>query len=158
MLTRILAVGKLKEAYWQEAFQDYSRRLAAYTRLEVVEVPEQTIPKGASPAKEAKIMALEGEAILERIRGGSVVVLDRQGMALDSLELAQWLEERVLEGRGEITWVLGGPLGLDASVKAKADLLLSLSRLTFPHQMARLLLMEQIYRCFRIMRHEPYHR
>jgi 23S rRNA (pseudouridine1915-N3)-methyltransferase len=103
-------------------------------------------------------MALEGEAILERIRGGSVVVLDRQGMALDSLELAQWLEERVLEGRGEITWVLGGPLGLDASVKAKADLLLSLSRLTFPHQMARLLLMEQIYRCFRIMRHEPYHR
>lgn len=159
-MIRILAIGRLREKYWQDAAADYIRRLRPYARLEIVEIPEAGIPAAASPAEEAKAMDLEGRAILERLEkhSGPVVVLDRLGKALDSLELAAWLQGQALQGRGNIAWVIGGPLGLSPAVLERADLVLSFSRMTFPHQMMRLILLEQIYRSFRIMKNEPYHK
>lgn len=160
MIMRILAVGKLREKHWQDAAYDYARRLRPYARLEIGEIPEARIPQDASLAEEEIAMSQDAFAIHERLsrHSGPVVVLDRKGRAMDSLELARWLQTGLLEGRNEIAWVIGGPLGLASSVLDRADLVLSLSRMTFPHQMARLMLMEQIYRSFKIMHHEPYHK
>jgi 23S rRNA (pseudouridine1915-N3)-methyltransferase len=160
MILRIVTVGRLRERYWQEAVSDYVRRLRPYGRVEIVEIPEARIPDNASPAEEGKAMEQEAEGILARLKKqeGPVVVLDRKGKALDSLELADWLGEQILKGPAEITWIIGGPLGLHHSILKRADLVLSFSRLTFPHQMMRLILLEQIYRSFRILHHEPYHK
>jgi 23S rRNA (pseudouridine1915-N3)-methyltransferase len=159
MIIRVIAVGKLKERYWQEGVAEYARRLRPYARLEIEEVPEARLNDDASSAKTKKAMAVEGEAILGCLRqSGLVVALERQGRAMDSLELAGWLERQVLDGKKEIAWVIGGSQGLAPSVMKRAGLVLSLSTLTFPHQMVRLILLEQIYRCFRIIYGEPYHR
>ena len=160
MLLRIISVGRLREKYWQDSVADYMRRLRPYARLETIEVPEARVSDGATTAEGAKAMAQEGEAILEKIkkREGPVIVLDRQGQALDSIELAAWLEGQLLQGNSDLAWVIGGPLGIAPSVLERADLVLSFSRMTFPHQMMRLILLEQIYRSFRIMRNEPYHK
>jgi 23S rRNA (pseudouridine1915-N3)-methyltransferase len=160
MILKIIAVGRLRERYWQDGTADYIRRLRPYCRLEIIEISEARIPENASPAEEKSAMAEEAEAILSRLKNprGSVVALDREGRSLDSLELADWLEEQILDGRGEITWIIGGPLGLDQSILDRVNLILSFSKLTFPHQMMRLILLEQIYRSFRIIRHEPYHK
>lgn len=165
MILRIVAVGRLRERYWQDALSDYVRRLQPYARLEIIDVPEARIHESASAAEEEKAMAQEAEGILARLKRqkqerqeGPVVALDRNGKALDSLELADWLGEQLLNGPAEIAWIIGGPLGLHPSILKRADLVLSFSRLTFPHQMMRIILLEQIYRSFRIMHHEPYHK
>lgn len=164
MILKIITVGRLREKYWQDALSDYIRRLQPYARLDIIEIPESRIPESASSAEEEKAMAQEAEGILTRLKRkgkeqeGPVVVLDRRGKALDSLELADWLGKQLLEGPAEIIWIIGGPLGLHSSILKRADLVLSFSRLTFPHQMMRLILLEQIYRSFRILRHEPYHK
>lgn len=160
MIIRIIAVGRLRERYWQDAFSEYERRLRPYARLEVMEVPEARLPENPSTAEVKRSLEREAEAILERLKEhtGPIIVLDRQGRALDSLELAAWLRRQLLEGRKEAQWVVGGPHGLAQAVLQRADLILSFSRMTFPHQMMRLILLEQIYRGFRIMRHEPYHK
>jgi 23S rRNA (pseudouridine1915-N3)-methyltransferase len=160
MIIKIVAVGKLREKHWQDAVSDYVRRLRPYARLEMVEISEARIPERASPAEERRTLDQEASAILERLKDhdGPVIVLDRQGIAVDSLELSAWLETQALEGRNEMAWVIGGPLGLASSVLERADLILSFSRMTFPHQMMRPILLEQIYRSFRIMHHEPYHK
>jgi 23S rRNA (pseudouridine1915-N3)-methyltransferase len=153
-------VGKLKEKHWQDAVSDYAHRLRPYVRLEMVQIPEARIPERASPAEERIALEEEASDILERLKDhdGPVIVLDRQGIALDSLQLSAWLKTRALEGGNEMAWVIGGPLGLASSVLERADLILSFSRMTFPHQMMRSILLEQIYRSFRIMHHEPYHK
>ncbi|MFB3765109.1 MAG: 23S rRNA (pseudouridine(1915)-N(3))-methyltransferase RlmH [Methanotrichaceae archaeon] len=160
MIIRIIAVGKLRETYWQDGLADYTKRLQPFARVEIIEIPDIRIPEKASAADGAKVMAKEGDAILERLRRhtGIVVALDRHGRTPDSLELAGWLEKQMLDGRKEIAWIIGGPLGLAEKVMLRADLVLSFSRLTFPHQMMRIMLLEQIYRSFRIIHHEPYHK
>lgn len=160
MILRIIAVGKLKEKYWRQGVEEYANRLRPYVRLEIAEVTEARMPEGASNAEKERVMEQEAEIILE-ILGKTetlAIALDRKGKSLDSEWLAKFLEVQILEGSKEITWIIGGPLGLAPSVIERADLVLSFSRLTFPHQMMRLILLEQIYRSFRIMRHEPYHR
>jgi len=123
-------------------------------------VPEAHIKEAASPAEEMKAMQEEALAILEKLKrhSGPVIALDRMGKALDSPELASWLHKTILEGRGEAAFVIGGPLGLAPEVTERADLVISFSRMTFPHQMMRIILLEQIYRSFRIMHGEPYHK
>ncbi len=162
MILKIITVGRLRERYWQDALSDYIRRLQPYAWLDIIEIPESRIPESASAAEEEKAMAQEAEGILARLsrqkQDSPVVILDRKGKALDSLELADWLGKQILDGPAEITWIIGGPLGLHSSILKRADLVLSFSRLTFPHQMMRLILLEQIYRSFRILRHEPYHK
>ena len=160
MIIRIIAVGKLREMYWQDGAADYVRRLQPYARTEIIEIPDVRVPENASPADEARVVAKEGDAILDKLKKhmSTVVALDRHGKTPDSLELAGWLEKQMLDGKNEITWIIGGPLGLSQQVISGADLVLSFSRLTFPHQMVRLMLLEQIYRSFRIIHHEPYHK
>ncbi len=160
MIIRIIAVGKLRERYWQDGVADYAGRLRPYGRVEIIEIPEARVPENASLAEEEMAMAQEAKCILSRLKkqDGPTVVLDRTGQALDSTELADWLGKQLLEGPAATTWIIGGPLGLHPSILKRADLVLSFSRLTFPHQMMRLILLEQIYRGFRILRHEPYHK
>ncbi|MGV8175823.1 MAG: 23S rRNA (pseudouridine(1915)-N(3))-methyltransferase RlmH [Methanothrix sp.] len=157
---RIIAVGRLREKYWQDAAAEYAKRIRPYARLEVEEVAESRLKDGASEAEEKKAMQEEGRAILEKLKGhdGMVVALDRMGKSLDSLQIAEWLGEMVLEGQKEVAFLIGGPLGLAPEVLRRADHMLSFSRMTFPHQMMRVILLEQIYRGLRIMHHEPYHR
>ena len=159
MILRVIAVGRLRERYWQEAAADFTRRLRPYSRLDVVEIPAHT-KETATLAEEKKAMAEEGRAVLEKLKqhSGLSVVLDRGGQSFDSVQLATWLNERILAGTGEVAFVIGGPLGLAPAVLERADLVLSFSQLTFPHQMMRIILLEQIYRSFRIMHHEPYHK
>jgi 23S rRNA (pseudouridine1915-N3)-methyltransferase len=159
MILRVIAIGKLKERHWQEGVADYSRRLKPYARMELLEIPEARIPEGGA-SEETEAMAEEARAILEKLdkKGGLTIALDRQGKEMSSLDLSHWLQKEILYGKSEINWVIGGPLGLSPLVLGRADLVLSFSRMTFPHQMARLMLMEQIYRSFRIMKGEPYHR
>ncbi len=159
MIIRIIAVGRLREGFWQDAASDYIRRLRPYARLEMVEVAISS-KEAASPAAEIRAMEAEGAAILEKLKrhSGPVIVLDRTGYALDSQQLAKRLEQLILEGKSEAAFIIGGPLGLAPAVLDRADLLLSFSPMTFPHQLMRVILLEQIYRSFRIMHHEPYHK
>ncbi len=160
MILKIVAVGKLREKHWRDAVSDYIRRLRPYGRLEMVEVSEARIPERASLAEERAALDQEAFAILEKLKDckGPVIVLDRQGIALDSVELSEWMQTQILDGKNEMAWVVGGPLGLGSTVLDRSDLILSFSRMTFPHQMMRPILLEQIYRSFRIMHHEPYHK
>ncbi len=160
MNLRILAVGKLRESYWHDGVADYIRRLRPYARIDIIEIPEARIPENASHADEESAMARESEIILARLKKheGPVIALDRQGKSLDSMELAEWIKKQMLDGKSEIAWIIGGPLGLAPQVVVRANLVLSFSKLTFPHQMVRLMLVEQIYRSFRILHHEPYHK
>lgn len=145
MQMRIIAVGRIRERFWQEAASHYIKRLAPYTRLEVVEVREE------GPLK-------EGREILAHLCGGLTVALDERGESMSSLELASWLRRRIVDGCGGINWMIGGPEGLSQEVLDRSDLRLSLSRMTFPYQLARIILLEQLYRAFRIIKNEPYHR
>lgn len=153
-------MGRLREKYWQDASADFARRLRPYARLEMVDVSEAHIKEAASPAEEKKAMQEEALAILDKLKrhGGPVIALDRRGLALDSPGLAEGLHKMILEGKTEVAFVIGGPLGLAPEATQRSDLLLSFSKMTFPHQMMRVILLEQIYRSFRIMNHEPYHK
>jgi 23S rRNA (pseudouridine1915-N3)-methyltransferase len=160
MIIRIIAVGRLRERYWQDAASDFIRRIRPYSRLQIEEVAEAHIKENASFAEEAKVMQDEGRAILERLKehSGPVVALDRLGKSLDSLQVGQWLQKITLDGQAEAAFVIGGPLGLAPDVLKRSDMTLSFSKMTFPHQMIRVILLEQIYRGFRIMHREPYHK
>ncbi len=154
MRLTIVAVGKLKERHWREADAEYAKRLAPYARLETIEVPDRDVT-----ADEARARATEGAGILRAIpEGASVVALDVTGRALSSAEFARWLEMHGIEGRSHVAFVVGGAAGLHADVLARADERISLGPMTLPHQLARVVLMEQLYRAFRIIRGEPYHR
>lgn len=159
MILRIIAVGRLRESFWQDAAADYIRRLRPYTRLETIQVAASS-KEASSPGEERMAMEREGASILEKLKrhSGPVIVLDRKGEALDSQQLAEKLQGMILEGKAEAAFVIGGPLGLAPAILERADLILSFSMMTFPHQMMRIILLEQIYRSFRIMHHEPYHK
>jgi 23S rRNA (pseudouridine1915-N3)-methyltransferase len=160
MILRLIAVGKLRERYWKEGVADYLQRLKPYAKLEILEVSEAKLPGRPLSNQEQKAKAKEAEAIIEIIDGlrGLIVALDRQGKVMDSLELARWLESQMVNDQKEINWIIGGHLGLDSSIIKKTDLSLSFSNLTFTRQMMRLIFLEQIYRCFKIIHNEPYHK
>lgn len=162
MILRIIAVGRLKERHWQDGCADYATRLGRYARLELIEVPEAHMPERGTGSQEERAVLDEGRHILEKLdrkKDGSIVIaLDRTGRSSDSVELAGFIKKEMISGRRDIAWIIGGPAGLSGEVLARADHIISLSRLTFPHQMARLILLEQLYRCMRIINLEPYHR
>lgn len=155
----IIAVGKIKENYLREGIAEFQKRLRPYANINIIEVPDEKTPDNASDADNAIILAKEGQGILRYIENGTyVIVLDIQGKMLSSEELAHFLAERALNGQSKIAIIIGGSLGLSPEVKKRADYKLSFSRLTFPHQMMRLILFEQIYRAFRINQGAPYHK
>ena len=159
MRIRIVCIGKLKERYWSEAVEEYSKRLSRYCELEIVQLKEARLPDRASLADEQNVIFEEGQSILKNLKEGShVITLEIKGKELPSEGLAAYLGELQLEGKSDLTFVIGGSLGLSEQVSARADFRLSFSRMTFPHQMMRVILLEQIYRAFKILRNETYHK
>jgi 23S rRNA (pseudouridine1915-N3)-methyltransferase len=159
MQIRIIAVGKIKEKFLQEGIAEYEKRLRPYAKVQIVELAEEKRPQPASSATESAAMQKEGERILAAIpEGFSVISLDVKGQGWSSGELAAVFGEWELSGQNQLAFLIGGDLGLSPAVLARSNLRLSLSPMTFTHPMARLLLLEQVYRAFRILRGEPYHK
>jgi 23S rRNA (pseudouridine1915-N3)-methyltransferase len=160
MQIRIIAVGKIKEKYLQDGIAEYEKRLRPYTKLQVVELAEEKRPQSASsPAIESIAKEKEGDRILAAIPEGSIIIaLDMKGQSWSSEDLAGSFREWELSGQNQLVFVIGGDLGLSLVVLSRSNLRLSLSRMTFTHPIARLLLFEQVYRAFRILRGEPYHK
>jgi 23S rRNA (pseudouridine1915-N3)-methyltransferase len=159
MKITIIAVGKIKEKYFTGAIEEYAKRLSRYCKLELVEVADEKTPDGASEALELQIKEKEGERILQKIPDNAfVAALAIEGRMLDSEELADQMERWNVGGISHMIFVIGGSLGLAPSVLKRADYKLSFSKMTFPHQLMRVILLEQIYRSFRIRNHEPYHK
>jgi 23S rRNA (pseudouridine1915-N3)-methyltransferase len=159
MQVHTIAVGKIKEKYLQLGILEYEKRLRPYVKLQIIEISEEKRPASASPAVESAAKEKEGERILAAIPEGSyVIALDMQGQSWSSEDLAAAFREWELSGQNHLAFVIGGDLGLSPAVLARSGLRLSLSKMTFTHPMARLLLVEQVYRVFRILRGEPYHK
>jgi len=159
MQIRVIAVGRIKEKFLQEGIAEYEKRLRPYVKLQIVELAEEKRPQPASPANESAAIVKEGERILGAIPEGSfLITLEVHGESWSSEDLAALFGERELSGQNFLTFVIGGDLGLAPGVIARSNLRLSLSRMTFTHPMARFILMEQVYRAFRILRGEPYHK
>jgi 23S rRNA (pseudouridine1915-N3)-methyltransferase len=159
MQLQIIAVGKLKEKYWNDAIAEYSKRLGPYARLEIRELPDEKTPDSMSPAEEEQVKAREGERILAALKPDAhVVALAIDGETWTSEQLAAQLERQAVYGGGSIAFIIGGSLGLSPAVLSRADKRLSFGRMTYPHQLMRVLLLEQIYRAFKINRGEPYHK
>ncbi len=155
----VLCVGGLKESYWRDACAEYQKRLGAFCRLDVVELDEAPAPKKASDAQLQAVVDAEGKRILQKIpAGAAVAALCIEGKMMDSPELAERLSRMTVEGVSEIVFVIGGSWGLSDEVKRRAALRLSMSRMTFPHQLARVMLLEQIYRAFQISSGGKYHK
>ena len=159
MKITLIAVGKIKERYFEDAIREYSKRLSRYCRLEIIQVADEKTPDGASEALEEQIKEKEGRRILDQIREGAyVIALAVEGKQLDSLELAARMERLAVEGKSQLVFLIGGSLGLSKEVMRRADFALSFSAMTFPHQLMRVILLEQIYRSFRIRAGGPYHK
>jgi 23S rRNA (pseudouridine1915-N3)-methyltransferase len=155
----LICVGTLKESYWRDAADEYRKRLGKYCALTTDEVKEARAPSNPSPAEARTVKDAEGQSILRRVRSESLVVaLDARGAAFSSEAFAEKLAALPHEGISHVTFIVGGPLGLADAVLARADLRLSLSEMTLPHRMARVVLLEQIYRAFTILRGEGYHK
>ncbi|EOS33528.1 MAG: 23S rRNA (pseudouridine(1915)-N(3))-methyltransferase RlmH [Lachnospiraceae bacterium] len=155
----LVTVGKIKEKYFRDAIAEYQKRLSKYCRLEIVEVADEKTPDKASETEEAQIRQREAARILKAVRDNAYcIALTIDGKKRDSVNLATHIEQLGLSGKSNLVFVIGGSLGLHDSVVQRADETLSFSELTFPHQLMRVILLEQIYRCFRIINNEPYHK
>ena len=159
MKITVLCVGKIKEKYFTGAIEEYSKRLSRYCKPEIIEVADEKTPDGCSDALEQQIKAKEGERIKSALKGDEYVIsLAIEGKKLDSVAFAEKLEQIQVNGSSTIAFIIGGSLGLDKSILKESDYLLSFSDMTFPHQLMRVILCEQVYRCFRIINGEPYHK
>lgn len=158
MTVRIVCVGKLKERYFEDACAEFQKRLGRFCTLEIIELPDEKAPESLRPAEEDIVRDKEGKRILKAIGAKDfVVALAIDGKQMRSEEFAAFLEEKETEAR-PLTFLIGGSLGLSPEVYARANAKLSFSKMTFPHRIARLLLLEQIYRGFKILRNEAYHK
>ncbi|MEG1287465.1 MAG: 23S rRNA (pseudouridine(1915)-N(3))-methyltransferase RlmH [Clostridium sp.] len=155
----LITVGKLKEKYLKQAIDEYAKRLSRYCKLDIIELQDEKTPDNASDKEEIQIKEKEGRAILSKIKDNSyVVAMDLKGKQLTSEELSSFVEKCGVTGNSNIVFVIGGSLGLSDEVIRRADYKLCFSKMTFPHQLFRVMLLEQVYRAFRIMKNEPYHK
>ena len=154
-----ITVGKIKEKYFTMAIEEYAKRLSRYCKLGIIELADEKTPDNASALMEEQIKQKEGERILKAIKDDAyVIALAIEGKQLDSVELSEKLSRLGVDGNSHITFIIGGSLGLSKEVLARADYKLSFSKMTFPHQLMRVVLLEQIYRAYRIQNGEPYHK
>lgn len=159
MNVTVIAVGKLKEKYWTDAVKEYSKRLGSYCTLNIIELKESPLRANPSAADELAVKVAEGNDILSRIKPSDfVITLEIKGKGLSSEQLAEKIEDLAINGRSSLVFVIGGSLGLSPEVSKRSDFKLSFSAMTFPHQMMRVILLEQIYRSFKIIRNEAYHK
>ena len=155
----IIAVGKLKEKYLKQAIDEYSKRLSRYCKLEIIELPDEKTPDNASEKEEQQIKEKEGRLILSKIKDNSyVVAMDLKGKQITSEEFASFISNCGVTGNSNIVFIIGGSLGLSEGVIKRANYKLCFSKMTFPHQLFRVMLLEQVYRGFRITNNEPYHK
>lgn len=159
MKITILAVGKLKEKYWKQAISEYEKRLSAYSKIEIIEVPDEKAPENMSDKEIEKVKEKEGQRLLAKIKPqATVITLEIQGKMLSSEGLAEEMQRRMTQGQSDFVFVIGGSNGLHENVLQRSNYALSFSKMTFPHQMMRVVLIEQVYRAFKIMRGEAYHK
>ncbi|MCG3402109.1 23S rRNA (pseudouridine(1915)-N(3))-methyltransferase RlmH [Staphylococcus massiliensis] len=159
MKITILTVGKLKEKFWKQAIAEYEKRLSGYTKIEIIEVPDEKAQENLSDKEVEQVRQKEGERLLAKIKPQSTVItLEIEGKMLSSEALASELDQRMTRGQSDFTFVIGGSNGLSKEVLNRSDFRLSFSKMTFPHQMMRVILIEQVYRAFKIMRGESYHK
>ena len=159
MKITILCVGKVKEKFYRDAIAEYEKRLSRYCKLEIVEVADEKTAEQASDREISIVKDREGERILKAISDEHyVIALAIDGRQPDSVQLSEQIERLGITGRSNLVFVIGGSLGLSDAVLKRADYKLSFSNMTFPHQLMRVILLEQLYRSYRIMNHEPYHK
>lgn len=159
MKLRVICVGRLKEKFYTDAVNEFKKRLSRFAEVEIVELADEKAPEKLSDAELEQIKLAEGRRILAKLADGeTVVALDIKGVQLSSTELAEKLKNLMLEGKSRIAFIIGGSNGLSAEVLARADFKLSFSKMTFSHQIFRIMLMEQLYRAFKIINNEPYHK
>lgn len=155
----IITVGKLKEKYLKQGIEEYLKRLSIYAKVEIIEVPDEKAPEELSATEMEQVKQKEGERILAKIHQDTyVIALAIEGKQKSSEELADTLDKLATYGKSKMAFVIGGSLGLSNEILTRADEKLSFSKMTFPHQLMRLILVEQIYRAYRINRGEPYHK
>lgn len=159
MEIKVICIGKLKEKYWQDAVSEYQKRIGRFCNISIEELKETKLPANASAADEAEVMRDEGERILQKASSCDLIIaLTPEGKSIDSPELSRMISDSFSEGKRTIGFLIGGSLGLSDEVKVRADEMLSMSKMTFPHQLARVMIVEQIYRAFKISRGETYHK
>ena len=159
MKISLLCVGKIKERYLTDGIAEYSKRLGRYCKLEIIEVADEKTPDEASAAEEEQIKKKEAERLQKYIKDDAwVIALAIEGKQYDSVEFSEEIERITVSGKSHIQFVIGGSLGLHQDILKRADRLRSFSKMTFPHQLMRLLFLEQLYRAFRIQKGEPYHK
>ena len=158
MNINIVAVGSIKEKFFKDAVSEYAKRLSRYVKLNIIEVKDEKTPAMASALEEEKIKEVESERILSKLLNSYVVALTIDGKKYSSEELAKRMEKYDILSKGNLSFIIGGSLGLHKSVIDRADEKLSFSEMTFPHQLMRVILLEQIYRAYRIRNNEPYHK
>ena len=158
-MIRMIAVGRVKEPWMRDGISEYMKRLKAYEKVEIVEVEDEKAPESNSDKENEAVKKKEGERILKALKEDEyVILLDLAGREMDSVDLSRKLSSLYTEGHSKIAFVIGGSLGLSPEVIKRADVRWKLSSCTFPHQLCRVIVLEQIYRAFRIMRNEPYHK
>lgn len=159
MKISIVCVGKIKESFYRDAVAEYAKRLCKYCKFEIVEVADEKTPEGASKTEEEQIKEKEARRILAKIKEDSYVcTLEIAGKKFTSEGFSRFLEKAAVSGKSDIVFVIGGSLGLHSSVLVRSNQAISFSDMTFPHQLMRVILSEQIYRAYRIMKGEPYHK
>lgn len=159
MSIRLIVVGKLKEKYLRQGVSEYQKRLQGYTKLKIEEVKDQPTKENSSEKEDEQLRIKEGEAILSKIKERDYVyLLDIEGKMLDSVQFAKHIEQRRIQGQSQLVFVIGGSIGVSHAVKKRANTTLSFGKMTYPHQLMRLILTEQIYRAYRIINKQPYHK
>ncbi len=159
MKITLYCIGKLKESYWRMAQDEYAKRLNGYCDFQIVELPDLPTPEGASPATEAAIKEKECKRILEKLKPGDyLVAMDLNKKEYDSVSFSTHLEDLMRRGGSSVNFAIGGSLGLSDELKARANESISFGKMTFPHQLSRVMLLEQLYRAYKISKHEPYHK
>ena len=159
MKIKILCVGKLKEKFFKDAVDEYLKRMLKFADVEIIEVPDEKTDEKAGPNDVKIVLSKEGERLMKHIKESDhVITLDIKGKKLDSPGLASYIGNTINQGKSSIAFVIGGSWGLSDSIKNRSDLALSFSDMTFPHQLMRVILLEQIYRAFKINANEPYHK
>ena len=159
MKITVICVGKIKESFYKNAVSEYEKRIGRYCRLEIIEVQDEKTPDGAGPALEEQIREKEADRILKHIKEDAcVITLEITGEKLDSVSFAGLIDRLATQGKSHIQFIIGGSLGLHPKVSRAAERAISFSDMTFPHQLMRVILLEQIYRGYRIIKGEPYHK
>ncbi|MGP4076319.1 23S rRNA (pseudouridine(1915)-N(3))-methyltransferase RlmH [Halobacillus sp. K22] len=159
MKISIVTVGKLKEKYLKQGIEEYVKRLGPYAKVDIIEVPDEKAPENLSEAQMEEVKQKEGERILSKISNDTyVMTLEIEAKQLTSEKLASHMDGLATYGKSKVAFVIGGSLGLSDDVLKRSDFSLSFSKMTFPHQLMRLMLVEQVYRAFKIMKGEPYHK